>query len=204
MKNTDPRIDAYIEKSAEFARPILRHLRQVVHAGCPDVGETMKWSMPSFVYGGKILAGMAAFKAHCTFGFWHQGMHTALEEEGFDSERAMGNFGRIASLGDLPDEKALVRFVKTAAKLNESGERARPMRPKKKKSELKVPTDLAAALKKDKTAAKTWDGFSYSHRKEYIEWITEAKREETRTKRLATTLAWLAEGKSRNWKYMNC
>lgn len=204
MKNTDRRIDAYIEKSAEFARPILRRVRKVVHAGCPGVEETMKWSMPSFGYAGKILAGMAAFKAHCTFGFWHQGMHAALEKEGIDSERAMGNFGRITSMDDLPDEKTLVRFVKLAAALNESGERARPVRLKRATSELVMPADLAVALKKSKAATKTWDGFSYSHRKEYVEWITEAKRDETRAKRLATTLAWLAEGKSRNWKYMNC
>ena len=204
MKNTDPRIDTYIKKSAEFARPILRRLRKVVHAGCPAAEETMKWSMPSFVYAGKILAGMAAFKAHCTFGFWHQGMHAALEKEGIDSERAMGNFGRITSLADLPDEKTLVRFVKLAAALNESGERARPVRPKRAKGEITVPADLAAALKKNQAAAKTWEGFSYSHRKEYAEWITEAKREETRAKRLATTLEWLAEGKARNWKYAAC
>ncbi|HWA86879.1 MAG TPA: YdeI/OmpD-associated family protein [Opitutus sp.] len=204
MKTTDPRIDAYIGKSAEFAQPILRHLRKVVRAGCPAAEETMKWSMPSFVHAGKILAGMAAFKAHCTFGFWHQGMHAALEKEGFDSERAMGNFGRITSLEELPDEKTLVRFVRAAAALSESGERARPVRPKRKKAELKVPADLVAALTKNRAAAKTWGGFSYSHRKEYIEWITEAKRDETRAKRLATTLEWLAERKPRNWKYMNC
>jgi uncharacterized protein YdeI (YjbR/CyaY-like superfamily) len=204
VKNADPRVDAYIGKSAEFARPILRHLRKVVHAGCPEAEETMKWSMPSFVYAGKILVGMAAFKAHCTFGFWHRGMHAALEQDGIDSERAMGNFGRITSLEELPDERTLVRYVKIAAKLNESGERARPVRPKRNKSALKVPSELAAALKKNKAAAKTWEGFSYSHRKEYAEWIAEAKREETRAKRLATTLEWLAAGKPRNWKYAKC
>jgi uncharacterized protein YdeI (YjbR/CyaY-like superfamily) len=202
----DPRIDAYIEKAADFAQPILRHLRKCVHRGCPEATETIKWSMPHFEYAGSILCGFAAFKAHCTFGFWHQGMNEVLGVHGSKSDAAMGSFGRIAKIEDLPDEKTLIGFVKAAAKLNESGapSRPRPAATKGTKKELAVPSDLAAALKKNRKAATMFADFSPSHRKEYIEWITEAKREETRSKRLATTLEWLSEGKSRNWKYVNC
>ena len=201
----DPRIEAYIAKAADFAQPILRHLRECVHRGCPNVTESIKWSIPHFDYAGGILCGMAAFKAHCTFGFWHQGMDEVLGKHAGKSDTAMGSFGRITKMADLPDDRTLIRFVKAAAKLNESGTPSRP-RPAVKgpKKELAVPPDLAAALKKNRAAAKTFADFSPSHRKEYIGWITEAKREETRAKRLATTLEWLAEGKFRNWKYSSC
>lgn len=200
----DPRIDAFIAEKAEFARPILKHLRELVHKACPDVTETIKWGMPNFEYGGGILCGMAAFKAHCSFGFWHQEMEALLKKEGvYEGEVAMGSLGRITSLADLPSDKALLRYIKTAAELNLSGKPARP-RPKGPAKVLPTPPDLEAALKKNKLAAKTFAEFAPSHRKEYIEWITEAKREETRQKRIATTLEWLAEGKSRNWKYENC
>lgn len=203
-KSRDPRVDAYIAKSAPFAQPILRHLRELVHKTCPDVEETVKWGMPYFEHSG-MLCGMAAFKAHCAFGFWHQGMEKVLGKWGEQSENAMGSLGRITSLADLPDEKTMIRFVAAAVKLNESGVPGRP-RPTRsgKARELPVPEDLAAALKKNRTAAKTFETFSPSHRKEYIEWITEAKREETRQKRVTTTTEWLAEGKSRNWKYSDC
>lgn len=202
---SDPRIDAYIADAAPFAQPILKHLRRIVHQGCPTATETVKWSMPHFKHAGKLLCGMAAFKAHCTFGFWHQGMEKSVAAVIAGSQPAMGGFGRITAVSDLPDEATLLRFVREAAKLNESGEPGRP-RPATtgKKNELSVPGDLAAALKKNKAAAKTFEDFRPSHRKEYIEWITEAKREETRKQRLATTLEWLAEGKSRHWKYQNC
>lgn len=201
----DPRIDAYIAKSADFAQPILRRLRAWVHEGCPEVTETIKWSAPHFEYGGGILGGMMAFKAHCAFGFWHQGMAKVLGRHGAKSDTAMGSFGRITSVDDLPAEKTFVTFVRKAAKLNESGAPARPRpTPNRTKKELSVPADLAAALQKNKAAAKTFAAFAPSHQKEYIEWVTEAKREETRQKRLATTIAWLTEGKSRNWKYINC
>lgn len=202
---SDPRIDAYIAKSADFAQPILRRLRAWVHEGCPEATETIKWSGPHFEHAGSILCGMMAFKAHCAFGFWHQGMAKVLGGHGAKSDHAMGSFGRIASLDDLPDEKTFVRFVREAAKLNESGAPARPRpTPGRAKKEPPVPADLAAALKRNKAAAKTFAGLSPSQRREYIEWLTEAKREETRQKRLATTIAWLAEGKSRNWKYNRC
>ncbi|HTI69268.1 MAG TPA: YdeI/OmpD-associated family protein [Candidatus Limnocylindria bacterium] len=199
----DPRVDAYIAEAAPFAQPILRHLRQLVHQGCPAAKENIKWNHPHFEYGG-MFCHFAAFKAHCSFGFWHQEMMAVIAKDGGKSESAMGQFGRIATLEDLPDDRTLLRYIATAAKLNESGKPARPRPAPKPKVELVVPDDLAALLKKNKKAAATWDKFSYSHRKEYLEWITEAKREETRQKRLATTVEWLNEGKGRNWKYENC
>jgi uncharacterized protein YdeI (YjbR/CyaY-like superfamily) len=200
----DPRIDAYIAKAAEFAQPILKHLRELVHKGCPEAAETMKWSVPHFEYAGAILCSMAAFKAHCAFGFWHQGMEAILRKDKIGGETAMGSFGRITSVNDLPSDKTMLRYIAEAAKLNASGEPARPRAAAGPAKEVAVPTDLAAALKKNKVAAKTFEQFSPSHRKEYIQWITEAKRDETREKRLATTIDWLAAGKPRNWKYANC
>lgn len=202
--SSDPRVDAYIAKSGAFAQPILKHLRAVVHRALPDVQEDIKWSAPFFIRNGKIVGMMAAFKAHCAFGFWHQQMEKELGAQAKGDE-AMGLLGRLTSVADLPDDKTLVRYVQRAAELNESDIPARP-RPatNKAKKELAVPADLAAALKKNKQAATTFAGFSPSHRKEYIEWITEAKREETRQKRLATTLEQLAEGKALRWKYEKC
>ena len=204
-KSLDPRIDAYIAKAAPFAQPILQHLRRLVHAGCPEATETIKWGFPHFEYAGGILGSMAAFKAHCVFGFWHRGMESVLGEYGARSETAMGSLGRITRLADLPGDKEMIRLVREAARLNASGAPARPRSAGKPASkELPVPGDLATALKKNRAAAKTFAEFRPSHRKEYIEWITEAKRAETREKRLATTLDWLAAGKPRNWKYANC
>ena len=200
-EHIDPRIDAYIAKSADFAKPILIHLRKLVHEACPEATETMKWSFPHFEHHG-VLCSMAAFKAHGAFGFWHKGMEPVLAADGAKAETAMGSLGRITSFGDLPSEKTMLRYIRQAAKLNESGAPARPVA--KPRPVLAVPADLASALKKNKLAAAAFENFSPSHRRDYIEWITEAKREETRGKRLATTLEWLAEGKSRNWKYENC
>ena len=200
MPTTDPRVDEYIERSAEFAKPILVHIRKLVHKACPDVTETMKWSFPHFDYKG-MLCSMASFKQHCAFGFWKQSL---LEQDAFPAQKtAMGSFGRIASLDDLPADKVMIELVKQAAELNDKGIKVqkKPAAPKK---ELVVPDALAAALKKDKKARETFESFPYSCKKEYIEWITEAKTEPTRNKRLATTLEWLAEGKRRNWKYENC
>ena len=198
---TDPRVDAYIAKSAEFAQPILRHLRSLVHQACPQAEETIKWGMPSFTHHG-IVCGMAAFKAHATFGFWRRGLTDEIAKTGIKAEAAMGSLGRITSLRDLPGDKAMLGYIRKAAKLNESGAPARP-KPKPKPA-LPVPADLAAALKKNAKAAAVFADFSPSPRREYIEWITEAKRPETRAKRLATTIQWLATGKKRNWQYENC
>jgi hypothetical protein len=196
MPSTDPRIDAYIAKSAEFARPILTHLRAVVHEGCPDVQETMKWSMPFFDYHGP-LCNMSAFKAHVGFGFWKGAL--VVGRGAGDDERAMGQFGRITSLKDLPPKKELVALVKKAAKLNDEGVKV-PRKPAKR-AELPVPAELAAALAKNRKARAIFDAFPPSHRREYNDWVGEAKREETRAARAAQAIEWIAEGKSRNWKY---
>ena len=196
MGTKDPRVDAYIEKAQPFARPILRHLRKVVHTGCPDVEETMKWSFPHFDYKG-IFCGMASFKAHCTFGFWKASL---LEGLGGVDKDAMGQFGRISSLADLPSEKKLIALVQQAAKLNDQGVKA-PRMVRKARPALTPPDDLLAALKKSKKAQTAWDAFSPSHRREYVEWILDAKQPATRDRRITTTLNWVAEGKGRNWKY---
>jgi uncharacterized protein YdeI (YjbR/CyaY-like superfamily) len=177
-------------------------LRALVHTGCPEVEEAMKWSRPCFLHKG-LLCGMAVFKHHCAFGFWLGEM--ALGEKGQGAEKnGMGHFGRITSLADLPGDKEMLGFIRKAVELNDSGaKRPSPTRAAGKK-ELVVPGYLAAALRKNQPARATFEAFSYSHKKEYVEWITEAKREETRQKRIETMLTWLVEGKSRNWKYANC
>ena len=198
---TDPRVDAYIAKSGEFAQPILRHLRALVHQGCPEAEETIKWRMPTFVHHG-IVCGMAAFKAHATFGFWRRGLTDEIAKSGVKAGAAMGSLGRITSLRDLPGDKAMLGYIRKAAKLNEAGAPARPK--SKPRPALPVPKDLAAALKRNAIAAAVFKDFSPSPRREYIEWITEAKRPETRAKRVATTIQWLAAGKRRNWQYEKC
>jgi uncharacterized protein YdeI (YjbR/CyaY-like superfamily) len=195
---TDPRIDAYIERQADFAQPIMRHLRDVVHAACPDCEETLKWSMPTFMYKGKILAGFAAFKAHATFGYWNDSMLGADEK----NRSAMGQFGRLTSLDDLPDRATLIDLTRQSMALVDSG--AKPPRATAKKAPFTVPQDLRAAIDGTPAAAATWENFPPSCQREYVEWVTEAKRDETRAKRLAQTIEWLAEGKRRNWKYENC
>ncbi|HSM14866.1 MAG TPA: YdeI/OmpD-associated family protein [Thermoanaerobaculia bacterium] len=195
MGTRDPRVDAYIAKAAPFAQPILEHLRGLVHRGDPAITETIKWGMPSFEHGG-IVCHMAAFKAHVAFGFWRAGLVGSTGRE----QEAMGQFGRIATLDDLPADRTVVALVKKAAALNEKGA-PKATKPKRPKPELPVPKDLAAALRKNAKARKTFEGFPPSHRREYVEWITEAKTDATRARRLATTLEWLAEGKPRNWKY---
>jgi uncharacterized protein YdeI (YjbR/CyaY-like superfamily) len=202
MPKKDPRIDAYIEKATPFARPILRHLRKVVHAGCPNVEETIKWGMPHFTYYG-MFCGMAAFKQHCAFGFWkNELLVKKYKELGKRTEDAMGQLGRITSLADLPPEKTLLGYVKDAATLREKSAKlsAKP-RVKKRKPAPKIPKDFLMRLRKNEKAHATFAAFSPSHQREYVEWITEAKREETRARRVATALEWLAAGKSRNWKY---
>ena len=199
MGKKDPRIDAYIATAAPFAQPILKHLRKIVHAGCREVEETIKWSMPHFDYNG-ILCGMAAHKQHCSFGFW-RGAELALEKSRTDSD-GMGHFGRITSVADLPDEETLIGYVRKAVALKDAGVKQPKVAARKKDAAaLEVPEDFSAALRKNPKAQQAFDAFSYSHRKEYVEWVNEAKREATRQNRLATAIEWLAQGKSRNWKY---
>jgi uncharacterized protein YdeI (YjbR/CyaY-like superfamily) len=200
MPAKDSRVDAYIEKSREFARPILEHLRAIVHEACPDVEEKMKWSFPHFDYKG-MMCGMSAFKEHCAFGFWKQAL---LEQYGLTAEKtAMGSFGRITSLKDLPSDATIKKLIIEAARLNDEGIKIdKPV--SKEKKELVVPDILTSALAANALAAETFNNFSYSKKKEYVEWIAEAKTDSTREKRLATTIEWLAEGKARNWKYEKC
>jgi uncharacterized protein YdeI (YjbR/CyaY-like superfamily) len=199
MGSKDPRVDAYIAKSANFAKPILRHLRRIVHAGCPKVEETIKWQFPHFDYKG-VMCGMAAFKEHCSFGFWKEAL--IFDRAQAAEKRAMGSFGSITSLADLPGEKRLIQYVKKAAALNAAGIKAPGRTQPKKREPLEVPDYFSAALKKNAKARKTFESFPPSRRREYLEWVTEAKREETREERLVTSIEWLAEGKPRNWKYM--
>ncbi len=200
MARTDPRVDAYIEKSKDFAKPILNHLRELVHEACPDIEETMKWSMPFFDYKG-ALCNMASFKEHCAFGFWKQSL---MEDSAFPAEKtAMGGFGRITSLDDLPDDKTIKKLIAEAVRLNDEGIKIEKAKPAERK-ELVVPDILLEALAKNVDAAETFNNFPYSKKKDYVEWVTEAKTDATRDKRLATTIEWLAEGKSRNWKYEKC
>jgi uncharacterized protein YdeI (YjbR/CyaY-like superfamily) len=202
MATRDSRIDVYIAKSAEFAKPILEHLRGLVHAACPEVEESLKWSAPHFLHRG-ILCNMAAFKQHCSFGFWKGELVLGQGAAGAAGE-GMGQFGRITALSDLPPDKVLTGFIRQAARLNETGiKRAAPARPKEKRT-LRIPADLTAALKMKPRARAAFDQFSPSHKKEYVEWITGAKREETRKQRLVTAIAWMAEGKPRYWKYARC
>jgi uncharacterized protein YdeI (YjbR/CyaY-like superfamily) len=199
MGTRDPRVDAYIAGSADFARPVLTFLRDVVHGACPDVEETMKWNFPHFLHHG-MMCGMAAFKEHCTLGFWKGSLVVPADARG--GEAAMGQLGRITGCADLPTKKVLTGYIKTAMRLNEEGVRA-PGRakPKVPRAEAEVPEDLAGALRKNRKARASFEGFSPSQRREYVEWITEAKREETRARRVETAVEWLAEGKPRNWKY---
>ncbi|HJX98580.1 MAG TPA: YdeI/OmpD-associated family protein [Chthoniobacterales bacterium] len=194
MANKDPRVDAYIKKAQPFARPVLTHLRKLVHKARPDMEESIRWGSPFFDHKGMVCF-MAAFKTHAVFGFWKGKLLFGKEHKG-----AMGHFGRLTSVRDLPSDKQMIGYVRKAAELNERGlKRKRPARGTQK---VTVPADLKAALAKNAKAGKTFENFSYSHKKEYVDWITDAKREETRTKRLKLAIQWLAQGKPQNWKYM--
>ena len=203
---TDPRVDAYIEKAAPFAQPVLTHLRKLMHQACPRVNETIKWGMPFFLQQGVIVGHMAAFKQHCALGFWGPEMKKLLAKDGYSWSDGMGSLGRITSVKDLPPDKKMLAYMTHAAELVESGQRTKSInRPAKAaKRPVRVPAELAAALKKNKTAAKVFEEFSPSCRREYAEWIAEAKRPETKEKRITQAVIWIAQGKSRNWKYENC
>lgn len=203
MGKKDPLVDAYIARSQAFAKPILEHFRELVHKACPEVEETIKWGFASFDYKGPYCS-MASFKQHCAFGFWKAAlMKDSKLMINAKSETAMGHLGRISSLKDLPNDRVLISYLKEAAKLNDDGVKLLLKLKANEKKKLVVPDYFTKQLKTDKKAAETFSSFSYSHKKEYIEWITEAKTDETRNKRITTALEWLAEGKPRNWKYMN-
>ena len=197
MGKKNPRVDEYIAKAPAFAKPILVEIRERVHAACPDVEETIKWRQPSFEYKG-LMCGMAAFKEHCVFGYWKAPL---VLDAAAEAANAMGYRDKITSVADLPSKSAFRAHVRKAMELNEAGITVeRPV--KERKPEIVVPADLAAAVRKNKKAQATFDQFSPSHRREYIEWVTEAKTDATRAKRLQQAVEWLAEGKPRNWKYM--
>jgi uncharacterized protein YdeI (YjbR/CyaY-like superfamily) len=193
MGTRNERVDAYIAKSTPFAKPILEHLRD----------EAFKWSFPCFQYKG-MLCSMGAFKAYCSFGFWKSSLILGKDHASGNDEPSMGSFGKITQLSDLPPDETLAGYIREGMRLNDLGIKV-PNRTKPKVArELVIPDELTAALAKNEAARATFERFSPSHKREYVEWFTEAKTEATRLKRLATTLEWLAEGKPRNWKYMNC
>ena len=198
MGKRDPRVDDYIAKQADFARRILVRLRAAVHRSCPQVEETIKWRMPTFLYHG-MLAGMAGFKQHCAFGFWKSKL--ILDPSGKPADNTWGSFGRIQTLSDLPAPKVFAGYIRKAMELNEQGVKT-PRARKTARRPLPMPADLRAALVRHARARATFEGFRPSHRREYIEWIVAAKREETRTRRLATAIEWLTAGKPYNWKYL--
>jgi uncharacterized protein YdeI (YjbR/CyaY-like superfamily) len=202
MATKEKKIDAYIAKSADFAKPILNHIRQLVHKACPDVEEKMKWSMPFFDYKGEMLCHMASFKQHAVMGFWKASlMKDPILVENAKSETAMGHLGRITSLKDLPPDKKIAAWIKEAMQLTDKGIKLPAKAKQTEKNEFAVPDYFVKALAKNKKAKQVFENFPPSHKKEYLMWITEARTEETRNKRMATALDWMAEGKGKNWKY---
>lgn len=201
MSKKDARVDVYINKSADFAKPVLDHIRRLVHKACPDVEETIKWGFPHFEYKG-VICSMAAFKQHCAFGFWKASLmsdpNKIINPVG---KSAMGDLGKITSLKDLPSDKIMLAYLQEAVKLNEEGVQLQKKVNKISKREITPPNDFLKALKKNKKAQEVFENFSPSHKKEYVGWITEAKREETRAKRIAAAIEWISQGKGRNWKY---
>ncbi|MDB5199918.1 MAG: hypothetical protein JWO92_1881 [Chitinophagaceae bacterium] len=199
MGKKDKRVDAYIEKAQPFAKPILNHLREVVHKACADVEETIKWGMPSFDYKGAFCS-MASFKEHAVFGFWKASLMKDADKMKANQQNAMGHAGKIKSLSDLPPDKILTSWIKEAAKLNDDGVKL-PPRKKTEKKDIEVPDYFTKALGENKKALQAFEKFPPSHKREYLQWITEAKTEETRNRRMDTALEWIADGKGRNWKY---
>lgn len=202
MSATDPRIDAYIAKSATFAQPILTYLRQVIRETCPDAEETIKWGMPSFEYKG-LMVGFASFKQHCALNFWKGNIipdpHGLLSTVG---GTGMGSLGKITSLEDLPSREILVYYLQEAMRLNEEGVQVPKDKTKAAKKASETPAELIEALKKNPAAQLTYDNFPPGQKRDYDEWIAEAKTDATRQKRLADAIEWMSEGKIRNWKYV--
>jgi uncharacterized protein YdeI (YjbR/CyaY-like superfamily) len=198
MAIQDPRVDAYIARAAPFARPILEHLRAIVREAVPAADETLKWGMPSHVHAGGIVCMMAAFKQHVSFGFWQHALVMGdVERDG------MGSFGKLRSLGDVPPKRQLVALIRKAAKLNEEGVKSAGSRKQGvPKPPPPVPAELAGALARNPAAAAAFKAFAPGQRRDYCEWIADAKRDDTRQRRLAQAIEWIAEGKPRSWKYM--
>ena len=198
---TEPKIDSYIASAAPFAQPILNHLRNLVHIACPETEEKIKWGFPHFDYKGPMVS-IAAFKQHCAFTFWKGDLlsdpHQVLDKNRTES---MGQLGKLTRLEDLLADEILIALIREAMGLNEAGVKLPQKAKPAEKKELEVPEWFMDAVRSNPQALDTWEKFSYSHRKEYVEWVTEAKREETRAERMQKTLGLLAEGKSRNWKW---
>ncbi|HEY5464825.1 MAG TPA: DUF1801 domain-containing protein [Hanamia sp.] len=197
----DKRADEYITKSADFAKPILIHLRKLIHAACPQVEETIKWGFPHFNYKG-MMCSMAAFKNHCAFGFWKAALMKDAGELKENNATAMEHAGKIKSISDLPSDKIIISRINEAMKINDDGIKLPERKVTDKKTEIIVPFSLKKELAKNKKASDTFNNFSPSQKREYIEWIEEAKAEETKNKRILTTIGWLTEGKTKNWKYV--
>ena len=195
---TDPRIDAYIAGKADFALPILEHIRHIVHTACPQAEETVKWGMPHFDHKGSIVCGMAAFKAHCALNIWG----TRGDGSQANEPNGMGQFGRLTSVADLPTDAEFIALLAARVAAIDRGEKR--VTPGKRRPVLEPPADLLAALDAAPIARATFDGFAPSHQRDYVEWVIEAKRPETRAKRIEQAVAWMAEGKPRHWKYQNC
>ena len=207
--NFNPKVDAYVAKAKPYALPIMEHLRELIHKGCPGVEETIKWSRPFFEYRGVILGNMSAFKEHCSFGFWGEEIGAVLREAGVVQEGGMGSLGRITRIEDLPPNKQMLSLIRQAAAFIDRGEYTSPIAARQRvvkasKPAPEAPEELAAALRKNKKAAAVFADFSPSCKREYTEWIADAKRTETREKRIATAVEWMSEGKQRHWKYQNC
>ena len=203
MYTADPRIDAYIENAQPFAKPILHYLREIIHETCPDVEEGWKWGFPHFMYKGKNLCVFTAFKQHCGFGFWLEKEMKTITELTKDAERTgMFTLGKITSIDDLPSKVLLKAAIKEAMDLTDMGVTLKKAAPEKKEKE--VPAYFSDALNQNTDAKKVFENASPSFRKEYIMWITDAKTEATRNKRMEQALEWISEGKGRNWKYEEC
>lgn len=207
MSKKDKRIDAYITKAQPFAQPILKHLRKLVHQGCPEVEETVKWGMPCFEYKGPMCS-MASFKQHAVFGFWKFKLlndpKNYLGQIKADGGSSMGNLGRITSIKDLPPDKAMIGFIKQAVKLNEEGVKMdKKVKNPATAKNTTAPKDFLDALKKNKKAFAIWTDWTPGKKKEYVQWITESKSEDTRASRIKTSVDWISENKIRNWKYVS-
>ncbi|MGC4072548.1 MAG: YdeI/OmpD-associated family protein [Nibricoccus sp.] len=200
MATKDSRVDSYIDEAEEFARPILKHLRKVIHQGCPKAVETIKWGCPFFNYKG-LLCGFAAFKAHCSLFFWRDIDVSKWLEKTNTAGAGMGQFGKITSRADLPKDSVLLACVRAAVE-QRNAPASKTKRARKPGKELPVPADLKKALAANTKASTTFKNFAPSHRRAYIDWITDARQPATREKRLSTTIEWLTEGKPQNWKYL--
>jgi uncharacterized protein YdeI (YjbR/CyaY-like superfamily) len=208
-ENFNPRVDLYIANSRPFAQPILEHIRQLVHKACPPVAETIKWSRPFFEYKGVILGNMSAFNEHCSFGFWGEEISAVLREQKVLQPDAMGSLGRLTRVEDLPSSKQMLTLLRQSVAFIDSGQYTSPIAARQRvvkapTSAAEAPPQFAKALKANKKASAAYAKFSPSCKREYVEWIADAKRDETRDKRIATAIEWISEGRQRNWKYQTC